>query len=452
MTTSDPVRPDDDGLKPTLTLLDSTMINVGTIIASGIFLVPAIIAAKFTAPGPALLVWIAGALVSLCGALSVAELGAAMPKAGGQFVYLTRAFGPVWGYLYGWGSSVVVNPASIAAIAVGFATYLAYFVPLGPWGVKLVAIASILALTLLNCFGLKLGAITQNVLTFIKLAGVFGIVIAGLTYAGGSVQNLQPFWPDEPIVSLIGPFGVAMVAVLWAFDGWIEITYVGSELKRPERDMSRSIILSTVLVGVIYALVAVALTFVLGHGAVAASERVASDAMTVVLGAAGATLITATILVSTLGANNGIVFTAARIPYAMARDGKFFAWAGTVSPRFNVPVTAIVVQGLWSASLVLLGTYEQLATYVVFVSFLFYALSCVAVLVLRKREPDMPRPYRAWGYPVTPIVFVLFALYLVGNAIVETPVESLIGGGLLGVGLVFYYALGWNVVGAGNRE
>jgi APA family basic amino acid/polyamine antiporter len=203
-------------------------------------------------------------------------------------------------------------------------------------------------------------------------------------------------------------------------------------------------VLSTALVAVLYLAVALALTYVLGHAAVAHTTRPASDAMVKLLGGAGATLITITILVSTLGANNGIVFTAARVPYAMAREGRFFRWAGQVNERYRVPTSAIVAQGVWSAALVLLGSYEQLATYVVFVAFLSYGMSCAAVMLLRRREPDLPRPYRAWGYPVTPIVFILFAGFLVGNAIVETPLESLIGCGLLALGLVFYYGLGWH--------
>jgi basic amino acid/polyamine antiporter, APA family len=433
-----------DGLRAELGLLDATMINVGTIVASAIFLMPAIIAAKFTAPGPAILVWVAGALVSLCGALCVAELGAAMPRAGGQFVYLSRAFGPVWGFLYGWGAAVVINPAAIAAIAVAFATYLGQFVSLGAGGVRGVAVASIVVLTVVNCFGVKLGAWIQNVLTILKLAAVVGIVVAALALGGGPDGAFRPFWPDQPLTSLIGPLGVAMVAVLWAYDGWIEITYVGSELRRPGRDMPLAIILSTLIVAALYVMVVVAFTAVLGHAAVARSERVAADAMTAVLGAAGATVVTAAVLVSTLGANNGIIFTAARISYAMARDGRFFGWAGTVSPRWGVPVTALLAQGAWSVALVFLGTYEQLATYVVFVSFLFYGMSCAGVMVLRRREPGMPRPYRAWGYPVTPLLFIAFALFLVGNTIVETPLESLVGGGLLALGLVFYFGLRWN--------
>jgi APA family basic amino acid/polyamine antiporter len=433
-----------DGLRAELGLLDATMINVGTMVASAIYLVPAGIAAYFSGVFPTLLVWVAGAVVSLFGALSVAELGAAMPDAGGQFVYLRRAFGPVWGFLYGWGSSVIINPASIAAIAVGFATYLGHFIPLGPTGIKLAAIGSIVGLTVLNCFGLKLGAITQNILTAIKILAAAGLILVCFLLPGGSPANFEPFWPAEPWPSLVGSFGVAMIAVLYAYDGWIEITYVGSEMKRPERDMPLSIVISTVLVSVLYIGVAIAVTYVLGHAAVARSERVATDAASVVLGAAGAALIAGSIVISTLGANNGIVFTAARVPDAMAREGQFFRFAGQVSRRYDVPVTSLLVQGLWCIVLALSGTYNQLATYVVFVSFLFYGMSCAAVIVLRRREPDLPRPYRTWGYPVTPIAFILFAAYLVINTIREQPLDSAIGVGLLLAGLIFYYALGWS--------
>jgi APA family basic amino acid/polyamine antiporter len=229
-----PVPDSQDELRPALSLLDATMINVGTMIASGIFLMPAVIAAKFTTPGPAMLVWLVGGVVSMFGALSMAELGAAMPKAGGPYVYLTRAFGPVWGYLYGWGASVIINPASIAAIAVGFALYLGYFIPLGDWGVKVVAMVSIGALTLINCFGVELGARIQNLLTIIKLAGVFGIILAALFLAGGSPTNLTPFWTDQPWSTLIAPFGVAMVGVLYAFDGWRSPTW-GASSSGPAR-------------------------------------------------------------------------------------------------------------------------------------------------------------------------------------------------------------------------
>jgi APA family basic amino acid/polyamine antiporter len=415
------------------------MINVGTIIASSIFIVPSTIAAAFSASFPTILVWVVGAVVSLCGALCIAELGAAMPKAGGQFVYLRRAFGPIWGYLYGWGSAVVVNPASIAAIAVGFATYLGYFLPLSPLAVKLVAAGSILLLTGINCFGLRVGALTQDVMTLIKIAAVVALVALCLLLPGGRAGNIQPLWPSEGIGVLVGPFGLAMIAVLFAYDGWIEITYVGSEMRNPARDMSRSILISTVLVSVLYIGVSLAMLYVLGQKATAESSLVAADAMRVVLGPTGAALITVAVLISTLGSNNGIIFTAARIPYAMAREGQFFPWAARLHPRYATPNTSLVVQGVWSALLALSGTYLQLITYMVFVSFLFYALSCAAVMVLRRREPGMARPYRAWGYPVTPVVFIFFSAYLILNTIVEAPSAAAIGAALLLAGLPVYW-------------
>jgi APA family basic amino acid/polyamine antiporter len=415
------------------------MINVGTIIGSSIFIVPASIAAAFTGSFPTILVWIAGGLVSLCGALCVAELGAAMPKAGGQYVYLEHAFGPLWGYLYGWGAAVVINPASIAFVAVGFASYLGFFLPLSALGVKLIAVSSILLLTLLNCFGLRVGALTQDVVTLIKIAAVVGLVCFCLLLPGGNTANLQPLWPREPASALIGPFGLAMILVLGAYDGWIEITYVGSELRRPERDMPLSIVLSTVLVGLLYVGVSLAVLYVLGQAATAKSSLVAADAMKVVLGPTGGAVITLAVLLSTLGSTNGMVFTAARIPYAMALRGHFFAWAGRLDTRHASPNVVMIVQGVWASLLALSGTYNQLITYMVFVSFLFYALSCAAVLVLRRREPGLSRPYRTWGYPVTPVVFILFSGYLVLNTILETPKDAAFGAALLLAGLPVYW-------------
>jgi APA family basic amino acid/polyamine antiporter len=426
-------------LRRELGLLDATMINVGTIIGTSIFIVPAAIAAAFSGSFPTITVWVAGALVSLCGALCVAELGAAMPEAGGQFVYLEKAYGPIWGYLYGWGASVIINPASMAAVAVGFATYLGFFVPLTPWGIKLIAAGSLLLLTLINYFGLRTGATTQNILTVIKIAAVALLVILCFVLPGGRLENFSPIWPQESLGSLIGPFGVAMLLVLFAFDGWIEITYVGSEVKDPGRIIPRSILLSTLIVGVLYIGVSLAVVYVLGQEGAAKSTTVAADAMRVVLGGTGAALITIAVLISTTGSNNGMIFTAARIPYAMAVEGKFFRWAARVHPRYDAPNFVLVVQGIWCAILALSGTFNQLLTYVVFVSFFFYAMSCGAVILLRRRDPAMPRPYRAWGYPITPLVFIAFSLYLIGNTIVAQPKDSAIGAGLLIAGLPIYW-------------
>jgi len=433
-------------LKRQLGLLDSTMINVGTIIASAIFIVPSAIAATLGATGPAILVWVVGGVVSLLGALSVAELGAAMPEAGGQYVYLTRAYGPASGFLYGWTSGVVINPASIAAIAVGFATYFGFFVPLSGAGIKLVAVLSIVALTVLNSLGVRLGAVTQNVLTLIKMALLVVLIVVGFALPGGSATNLAPLWADAPPGHQIASFGVALVAVLWAYDGWIEITYVGSEVTDPERNLPRSIVLSTIIGMALYCLVTASFAYVLSPAKMAASSLVASDAAQVTLGGAGAALVAVAIMIATIGSNNGIVLTAARIPYAMARDGLLPRRLAGVHPRFLTPVPSLVVQGIIAIALTWISTepswkdtYNRLFTYVVLGEFIFYGMSAGAVILLRHTAADMPRPYRTWGYPVTPLVFVLFSVWLIWNTAHEQLLDFAVGMALILAGLPWYW-------------
>jgi amino acid transporter len=433
-------------LKRQLGLLDSTMINVGTIVASAIFIVPSVIAGELHASLPTILVWVVGGAVSLLGALSVAELGAAMPKAGGIYVYLREAYGPVWGFLYGWSSGVVINPASIAAIALGFATYLGFFVPLGDAGTKVVAVVSIVGLTVLNSLGVRLGAITQNVLTLTKIGLLVALIAVGFLLPGGGVANLAPLWSGGPVSEQIASFGVALVAVLWAYDGWIEITYVGSEVKDPDRNLPRSVILSTFIAIVLYCLVTASFAYVLSPAKMAASSLVASDAAQVTLGRAGAGLVAVAIMTATLGSNNGIVLTAARVPYAMARDGLLPRWLAGVHPRFLTPVPSLAVQCVISIALTWISTepswknvYSRLFTYVVLAEFVFYAMSCGAVIRLRRRAPDLVRPYRAWGYPVTPVVFILFSLWLVFNTAKEDPADTLMSALLILAGLPLYW-------------
>lgn len=436
-------------LKRELGLFDATMINVGTMIATAIFIVPAEVAADVQGSALMLLVWMVGGAVSLLGALSVAELGAAYPEAGGQYAYLREAYGPLWGFLYGWTGLLVINPASIAAIAVGFARYFGYFMPLSEAAIRVTAILSVVALTALNSRGVRLGATTQNVLTTIKIAALLLLILTAFVFPGGSIENLKPLWPAGSWRELIGPFGVAMVAVLWAYDGWIETTYVGSEIKDPGRILPRSIILSTLIVIALYVLSSVAYSYVLSPGRMATSTLVASDAVQQTLGPRGAGLVAAAILISALGANNGIILTSARIPYAMARQGLFFRAQGYVHPRYATPTVALLTQAVISAVLAASGTYDALFTYVVFAEFLFYALSAGAVLRLRRSAPRLARPYRAWGYPWTPIVFIICAALLVGNTIWTKPRESAIGAGLILVGLPAY--LYWRRAGGAGR-
>jgi len=439
MTTEPQISPLATDLKRELGLFDAVMINAGSMIASAIFIVPATVAAAVHGTALMTLVWVIGGIVSLLGALSIAELAAAYPEAGGQYAYLREAYGTIWAFLYGWANFAVINTAGIAAIAVGFGRYIGFFIPLSELAIRVVAIASIVALSLLNCRGVRLGATTQNVLTTLKIGALVAIIVTSFALPGGAPSHFQPLWQAGTLGQWIGPFGVAMVAVLWAYDGWIETTYVGSEIVDPGRNLPRSIILSTLIVITLYVLASVAYAYVLSPAQMVGSALVASDAARVTMGAVGASFVVIAILISTLGANNGIVLTAARIPYAMARGGMFFRSQGIVHPRYGTPTVALLTQGVIASALTALGTYDQLFTYVVFAQFVFYALSASAVMRLRKTAPQLARPYKTWGYPVTPIVFIAFAIWLVYNTIVETPRDSAIGAGLILLGLPGYW-------------
>jgi len=426
-------------LRRELTLLDSTMINIGSMIGSGIFIVPAIIALYLQSSSLVILVWVIGGIVSLFGALSVAELGAIMPRAGGQYVYLSEAYSPLWGFLYGWAAFAVINTASIAAVAVTFANYLGYFFPLSALSIKIVAIASIVVLTIINCFGIKLGAMVQNVFSLVKIGTLAVLALLSFILSNGITANPTSHQTLFSLSELSGPLGLALVAVLWSYDGWIEITYVAGEVKNPQKVLPRSLMLSTLVVIAVYVLINLGYLNVLSLTEMSQSQLVASDAATKISRTVGASLIAIAVIISTFGANNGFIFTCPRIYYAMAKEGLFFRWLGHISPRYQTPIPSLIVQAILSSALILTGTFNQLATYVVFASFLFYAMSAGAVFILRKRHPHIERPYKTWGYPFTPIVFILFSLYLVVNTLIEDPRDSVIGLGIILLGLPAYF-------------
>lgn len=425
-------------LKRVLSLTDATMINVGGILGSGIFMVPATVALYTLSSSLFFLVWIIGGVVSLFGALSVAELGAAMPKAGGQYVFLNKAYGPLWGFLYGWTAVAVINTASIAAVAMAFSEYLGFFFVLNPFEVKSIAIVSILILTIINIVDVKSGARFQNLFTYTKISAISIVIFLGLSLDGGSSNNLFPFLSDSSFSSLIGPLGLAMVAVLWTFDGWIFVTYVAGEVKDPGKNIPLSIILCMVIVVSIYLTLNYVLVYVLGFDKMIGSELVMSDAALVFLGNKGAAIITVIILISLIGANNGFVLTSARINYAMAKDGLFFKQAAIIHKKFKSPANALLMQCVWSSILTLTGTFNQLITYIIFASWIFYAMSAGAVIVLRKKLPDLKRPYQIPLYPWIPIIFILFAVFLTINTILEAPRDAAIGSVLILAGLPFY--------------
>lgn len=385
------------------------------------------------------LVWILGGIVSLFGALSVAELGAAMPRAGGQYVYLNEAYGPLWGYLYGWSAVAVINTASIAAVGVAFSEYLGFFFPISDASIKGIAVGTIVLLTIINIVDVKSGAWFQNLFTLSKLGAIFGIILLGLVMEGGTNQNLSPIFSDKPFIGLIGPLGLAMVSVLWTFDGWIFITYVAGEVKNPGRNIPLSLIFCMLIVVSVYLLLNYVLLFTLGFTGMNGSELVVSDAASVFLGNKGAAVVTIIILISLIGANNGFVLSSARINYAMARDKLFFNQAAQIHSRFKSPANALIIQCVWACLLTFTGTFNQLITYIIFTSWIFYGMSAGAVIILRKKKPDMDRPYKTPVYPWIPIIFIFFAIFLTINTIMEAPRDAAIGAGIILAGLPLYY-------------
>ena len=430
--------PEQSNLKRVLSLTDATMINVGGILGSGIFMVPATVALYTLSSSLFFLVWIIGGIVSLFGALSVAELGSAMPKAGGQYVFLNKAYGPLWGFLYGWTAVAVINTASIAAVAMAFSEYLSFFFILNSFEVKGIAIISILILTIINIIDVKSGARFQNLFTYTKISAISIVILLGLLLDGGSSNNFFPLLTDRSFSSLVGPLGLAMVAVLWTFDGWIFVTYVAGEVKDPGKNIPLSIILCMVIVLSIYLTLNYVLVYTLGFDKMIGSELVMSDAASIFLGNKGAAIITVIILISLIGANNGFILTSARINYAMAKDGLFFKQAATIHNKFKSPANALLMQCAWSSILTLTGTFNQLITYIIFASWIFYAMSAGAVIILRKKLPDLNRPYLTPLYPWIPIIFILFAVFLTINTILEAPRDAAIGSVLILAGLPFY--------------
>ncbi len=415
------------------------MINVGGIIGSGIFMVPATVALYTMSSSLFFTAWILGAVVSLFGALSVAELGAAMPKAGGQYVFLSEAYGPVWGYLYGWSAVAVINTASLAAVGVAFGEYLQFFFPLSTLEIRLIAIGMVVGLTLLNIVDVKAGARFQNSFTIAKVSAITLVILLGLTMDGGSTQNFEPIFSDKSFASLIGPMGLAMVAVLWTFDGWIFITYVAGEVKAPNRNIPLSLIYCMAIVTTVYLLLNYVLVYVLGFVDMVGSDKVMSDAASVFMGEKGAMIVTIIILISLIGANNGFTLTSARINYAMAKDGLFFKKAAVVHPQYHSPANALIIQCIWAIILTFSGTFNQLITYIIFASWIFYGMSAGAVIILRNKRPDLDRPYKTPFYPWIPAIFILFSVFLTINTIMEAPRDAAIGTVLMLTGLPLYY-------------
>jgi basic amino acid/polyamine antiporter, APA family len=440
----------------------SGAIVVGTMIGTGIFLKPAEMAREGRFVSVVFAAWVVGALLSIFGALSYAELGSAIPEAGGEYAYLRRGFSPVWGFLFGWMHSIVGRPSSAASIAAGMVRFLSFFLPaltvplftvhiaipgltswIHPYGfvftwAQPMAVFWLLAMTGINYLGVRLGGGVQVFLTAIKIVSVALIIGVAFLLPAHGVHPPDPVWPGTAETGLLSAFLAALAAALWAYDGWEDLNLVGSEVKDPHRNFPRALVGGVSLVAVIYLLFSAACLKVLPFDALANSQHVATDVVERVIGHGVAGWITLALVISALGSMNSSILSGARVPYAMARDRVFFQVADGIHPKYLTPGRALIFQGVLASIMALSGTFEELTNLFIFSTWIFYGLAVVAVFRLRKKEPHLERHYRCWGYPWVPGLFVLGALALTLNLWLVRPGRSTVGLLLILAGLPFY--------------
>jgi APA family basic amino acid/polyamine antiporter len=431
-----------------LTATDTTALVVGTVIGSGVFLKTAVMTQDLGLPVLVLVAWVAAGLLSLAGALTYAELGAMLPEAGGEYVYLKKSYGETAAFLFGWQRFIVAGSASTASLGSGFAIFLAAFLPLNAvwarrdlsflgqtfewqFGPKqVVAVGAILFLSVLNCFAVALGGKVQSALTVLKIGGIAFVVLGIFLFSGSADWSHLRGPAGTAGWSGWAAFGTAMLAALWAYDGWNNMPMAAGEVQNPGRNIPRALIGGMLVVMAIYCLANLAYFYAL---------PVASKAATTFLGEYGGKLVAVAFVVSAFGALNGSILSNARVPYAMARDRLFFAKMADLSEHTRVPVWALGVQAVWSSVLAVSGTFDQLTDSLLFASWIFYGLVTSSVFVLRRRMPEAIRPYRTLGYPVVPAVFVLVSAWLVVNTLIEKRVESVTGLVLILAGLPLFY-------------
>ena len=441
-----------------LGLYGAASVVAGTMIGTAIFVVPSKMLRLVGTPWMVLLVWVCAGILSLFGALGYAELGAAIPEAGGEYVYIHRAYSPMLGFLYSWTQFVVAKSTSIAAIATGFVLYLSYFFPslsdviwqvqptvAGHFfvfkltGLQLGATLMILLLSGINVLGVRRAGAVQTLFTASKLLVLAVIIILGLTLGHGSWAHFHSL----PVAAFHGgtlaAFGVATVSALWAYDGWNNLSMVAGEVKNPQRNMPVALIFGTLLVITVYLLVNVAYFYVLAPADIANTQTVAADAARVFLGKWGGAFVAIGVMISTFATLNGSILSGSRIPFATARDGLFPQPLARLNPRFSTPAISIMSQAFVAGLFALSGQYDTLYTKAIFSEFLFYALVTGGIFILRRRAPDLPRPYRTWGYPVVPAIFVVLSVLLLINTFLEQRTDSLWGLALVGSGIPLYF-------------
>jgi basic amino acid/polyamine antiporter, APA family len=447
-------------------------IIVGSVIGSGVFMKPSSMAAELGSPVWLALVWVIAGIFSLFGALIFSELGAMIPETGGIYVYFRYMFGEFIAFLYGWAAFSVINTAAVAAIAFVCADYANFFLhlprlnpaleaytwhipfigdlhPLENIGVKALAVALVLGLTALNYISVKAGSYFQVLSTFIKVA-VIGALVFGIFFSGeGSVQNFVTAQHPQQGMGLISAIVIAMTGAFFSYDGWINITFVAGEIKQPQRNIPRSLFLGVMLCVLVYVLVNQAYLYALPVEKIAASQLVASDAMAQTLGGTSAAVIAAMIVICTFGAINGNIMATSRVTYAMGKDKVFWPWTGKEHPRFNTPGNALWLHGIWTALFIISGSFDMLANMFVFITWIAYGAGAVGIFLLRKKMPHADRPYKVWGYPLVPIIFILFtAFYLimtVWNDVTnylnhsQPVINSLLGLVITALGIPLYY-------------
>src|SRR6266496_2242741 len=426
-------------LRRVLGIQDMILLIVGTVIGSGIFLVPGVVLQDVGNSIPwAMSVWLVGGFLSLLGALTYGELSAMNPQAGGLYIYIRDCFGPLPAFLFGWTLFFVVSTGSTATLAVAFSAYLKEFVPLSIVTGKAISILLIAIIVAVNVRGTRQSADLQNWTTGIKvfaiLAMATGLLWFGRSLSSPAALDLTPHSGR----SLMAGLGLAIISVLWAYEGWQYATFAAGETLNPQRTFPLAFLLGSGALIVIYLYANIGYVAALGPGGVASSNRVAAEAITAVINPTMARLATVAILVSMFSAANSILLTASRVYYAMARDGLFFQKLAEVHPRFGTPALAVISGGAWAGILAVTGTFEQLLTYVIFVGWSFYALAAASVFVYRRRAPEMPRPYRVPGYPWTPLIFIIAVSAMVANVIVSQPARAALGFGIVLTGVPAY--------------
>ena len=447
-------------LKRQLGLFDSTMVMVGIVIGSGIFVTTGYMAESIPSTGLILLAWIVGGLLTLAGALTYAELGAAMPEAGGQYVYLREAYGPMAAFLFGWILFLVYMTGGIAGLALAFAEYFGHFFPSlsidsyilnkslkvfhTSVHIKLsagqcVGASVILLLSFFNYIGVIFGKLIQNFFTVIKIGIVAAIIFLGFVLGKGTAPNLTLNPGGWSFSQMIFGFGLVLVAVTWAFDGWNNVNFVAGEIKNPKDTLPRALILGTLGVTVLYVLINYIYLYALPMNKIIGEGKIAERATSALFGESIGGLISAAVLISIFGAINGSILAGPRVYYAMARDKLFFKRASEVHPRFKTPAFAVVIQGIWASILTLAGTFEQLFTFAMFIAIAFWIAATASVFTLRKKLPDLPRPYKTWGYPVVPIIFILASVGILINTLIEKPNEALAGILFTAMGIPVYF-------------